>query len=70
MRSCPSDPEEEEDGGHPGVPLTQPVRGGDGGGGGCPLGDPPRVRGQPCALWQHMMMCCGSAGGVGELRVN
>lgn len=34
MRSCPSDPEEEEDGGgYPGVPLTQPMRGGGGGGG-------------------------------------
>lgn len=57
-------------GGHPGVPLTQPMRGGDGGGGGDPLGDPVRVRGHLCALWQHTMMCCDSAGGINEVCVN
>lgn len=54
MRSCPSDPEEEEDGGHPGVPLTQPVRGGDGGGGGVSTGRSTEgQRSAVCSLATH-----------------
>lgn len=54
-------------GGYPGVPLTQPMRGG---GGGDPVGDPLRVRGHLCALWLHTMMCCDSAGGIDEVCIN